>query len=98
MPDLQRDGGTVRENHERNLPGWFGLWGQVKYAIRTVGGDFDDDGEPVVTGVAFFLGIRDDMNDAAVRGEAKYYVNGEPQSLPWLMNSTSYGVRNAHIF
>ena len=70
----------------------------MKHAIRTVGGDFDWNDKPRVDGVAFFLGIQDDNADVVVNGSAQYYVAGEPQSLAYLMNSTSYGIRNVMVF
>lgn len=79
--------------------GWAGSWGQLRHAVRTVGGDWNDDSnQPVVDGVALFLGIMDDDNDAVVHGDAHYFINGRPQSLPVLMNSTSYGFRNVMVY
>lgn len=109
MSNLHGYGSAVREDDgqsdrgdeqlgEQPQPGWFGPWGNVRHAIRTVGGDLDDDGQPVVDGVALFLGIVDDGNDAVVSGDAKFYSMGRPQSLPLLMNSTSYGLRNVEVY
>ena len=77
--------------------GWMGRWGQVKHAIRTVGGDVNESGEVIVDGVAFFLGIKDEAADVVIGDNAVYYKDGEPQGLASLMNMTSYGIRNIQV-
>ena len=79
--------------------GWMGSWGQLRHAVRTVGGDYDTEtNQPVVTGCSLFLGIVADSNDVVVHGEAQYFIAGMPQSLPLLLNSTSYGLRNVEVY
>lgn len=81
-----------------NCTGWCGSLGNVKHVIRTLGGDRDENGEPLFTGVCTFLGMTDDRADAVVGADACYYVNNEPVPLAPAMNSTSYGLRNVAVF
>jgi len=81
-----------------NCTGWCGPLGNVKHAVRTVGGDRNEDGEVLYSGVCTFLGLQDDRADAVVGADAMYYVDGEPVPLAPLMNSTSYGIRNVAVF
>ena len=79
--------------------GWIGPLGQLRHAVRTVGGDCDpDSGKPIVDGVMLYLGIDSDNNDAVVSAESVYYVDGQPVKLAPLLNATSYGVRNVEVF
>jgi len=81
-----------------NRTGWAGVLKQVKYVVRTVGGDTDGRGEPIIDGVITFMGIEDDTADAIVPAEAVYYKDGVAFSLAPLMNSTSYGFREVQVF
>jgi len=81
-----------------NRTGWAGVLKQVKYVVRTVGGDTDERGEPVIDGIITFMGMTDDTADAIVPAEAVYYKDGVASSLASLMNSTSYGLREIQVF
>ena len=86
----------MRMNKPRSN-GWMGVWSQAVNAIYADGGDFDDDGKPIVDGVLFFLGIQNPGADVVIPGDARYYVKGKPYLLAALLNSTSCGVRNVAV-
>jgi hypothetical protein len=75
--------------------GWFGQRAQVMHALSVVGADRAPDGKGFRTSGRIYAGL--DPEEWVLGADAKYYVDGTECSLPHLMNSTSYGVRNITV-
>jgi hypothetical protein len=81
------------------MMGWMGVYSEVKHTLRMYGAEFDEKGEPkfVSESPAFFLGIHSDNNDVVVSDNCQCLIKGQPVGVAYLMNSTSYGVRNVRV-
>jgi hypothetical protein len=76
--------------------GWVGPTDQLLYALSIAGADKCPDGAYAIYGESpvSFMGLGKEI---AVPDGALYSVNGNMCSLPGLLNSTSYGLRNVTV-
>ena len=75
--------------------GWLGSIGELLNALSVVNADKDDQGNYYVQGnITSFMGAGEEM---CLGHDAQYRKNNEWLSLPQLLNSTSYGLKNVTV-